>query len=231
MKMKAGSEPRAMNIDSSKGCDEEECEHTQGTVTQELHPKVADLHIFCGFRIHHDALLTLRETEQEQAETYDGIDGHRGEPSRGILRKTVGRCASDQGDEQRQTRVNGQTTEVGHEHTDGGQDGDLVRITCQRGVQCAVGYVDKRIEQLHRHIGHVGIDQRRCKAIIEAEDGEARKGNTHVEQIRAVFSVTRIALVDQSTHDGVPDDVSHITHQEHDGHSRRRQSVDVGVEE
>ena len=44
-------------------------------------------------------------------------------------------------------------------------------------------------------------------------------------------SVTRIALVDECTHDGVPNDVCHITHQEHHGHCRRRQSVDVGVEE
>ena len=45
----------------------------------------------------------------------------------------------------------------------------------QRGVQCSVRHVDERIEQLHGDIGDVCINQRRCKTVVEAQDGKARE--------------------------------------------------------
>ena len=115
-----------------KGGDEEEGENAQGAVTHELHPQVAHLHGLSGGSIHHHALLTLCEAEEEQAEADNGVDRHRGEPCTRVFRKTVRGSTSDQGDEQGQTRVNGQTTEIGHEHTYRGEDGYLVCVASQR---------------------------------------------------------------------------------------------------
>ena len=108
MKMNDGAEPRPMKIDNwsgepdevstsgitnrhhSEGCDEEESDDAQGTVVEELHPKVADLHVGSLTGIHHDALPTLAEAEEQQSQTYKGVDAHRCEPGCRILWKSLG---------------------------------------------------------------------------------------------------------------------------------------------
>ena len=72
-----------------EGGDEEEGNDTQRTVVEKLHPKVAYLHFSTLLGIHYHTLLTLRETEEEQQQTNDGIDGHGGKPSHWILRQTI----------------------------------------------------------------------------------------------------------------------------------------------
>ena len=111
--------------------DEEEGNHAERTVVEELHPKVADLNICTLLGIHHHLLLTLREAEQKQAETHDGIDGHGGEPCARVLGQTVSLLVGEVGDEQRQTRTNGKTATVGHEHANGGENRDLVGVASQ----------------------------------------------------------------------------------------------------
>ena len=53
----------------------------------------------------------------------------------------------------------------------------------------------KRIEQLHRNIGDIRINQRWCKAIIKAKNGKSGKRDAYIKQIRTIFSVTRVALI------------------------------------
>ena len=180
---------------------------------------------------HHDALLTLREAEYEQAQTNERIDGHCGGPCRGLLGKAVGSRTCNPGNDQRQTRVDGKTANICHEHTHGGEDGDLIGVARKRRVECAVGHIDEGIEQLHAHIRHVSIEQRGRESVVETKDSESRKRNTYIKQVGAIFAVTWIALVDERAHNGVPDDVCHVAYRKHHSHSRRSESVDVGVEE
>ena len=218
------------NRHHSEGCDEEESDDAQRTVVEELHPKVADLHVGSLTGIHHDALLTLAEAEEQQSQTYKGVDAHRCEPGCRILWKSLGFLIGEIGNEQGKTRTYCQTTAVSHEHTDRGQDGDLVGVAGERRVQSAIRYINKGIEQRHGYIRDIGIEQRWRKSVPETENGKACEGNTYKYQIRAVFSQLRIMLVDESTYNGVPNHVCHISHCEHHGYIDGIEAIDVCVE-
>ena len=98
--------------------DEEEGDDAQGTVVEELHPEVADLHVGSLAGIHHHTLLTLGKAEKQQSQTNQSVDGHRRKPCSRILWQSLCFLVGEVGNQQRQTRTYSQTTTVSHEHTD-----------------------------------------------------------------------------------------------------------------
>ena len=56
---------------------------------EELCPEVADFHVLRLALSHDDALLSLRETEDEQGEAYEGVDEHSDEPCAAVGGKGI----------------------------------------------------------------------------------------------------------------------------------------------
>ena len=54
-----------------------------------------------------------------------------GDLAQNLIFQTVSLLVGEIGDEQRQTRTNGKTATVGHEHANGGENRDLVGVASQ----------------------------------------------------------------------------------------------------
>ena len=90
-----------------EGCDKEEGYNAQGTVVKEFHPQVANLYVGCLALIHYHTLLTLAEAEEKQGQSHQCVDGHGGEPCRGVFGQTLVLLVSEVCNQQGQTRSYG----------------------------------------------------------------------------------------------------------------------------
>ena len=220
--------------------DEEERQDSERTVPYQLHPEVAHLDTGGLALVHHDALLTLKERDEQQYQTGQGEDAHGEEPRLSCLggvidrlhltRLRVQHLRCEENDDQRE-RLDDQSCEISHDHAHTGKDGDLIGVARKRRTQCSIRYIDQREAHTQSYIRDIGIEQRSAEPVPEAQHGEGSQRDSTEQQPRAVFAPARVRLIHHRPHHRVPYHVDDTYHKEHHGHHRRIQSKDVVIVE
>ena len=183
--------------------------------------------------VHHNALLALKEGDEEQHQPHQCEDAHGDKPSPASLRCVINRlhltclwiqhlgCEED--DYQRQG-LDDQSREIGHHHTHTGQNGDFVGIAGKRRAECRVWYIDERETHAHSNICYICVKQRPTEPVPEAERGKGRQQHGTQDQPRPILAPTGMRLVDDCPHHRIPNNVDDTDYEEHHGHGGRVES-------
>ena len=220
--------------------DEEERQDSERTVPYQLHPEVAHLDTGGFALVHHDALLTLEERDEQQYQTRQGEDAHGEEPRLSSLGGVIDRLHltrlrvqylwCEENDDQRE-RLDDQSCEISHDHAHTGKDGNLIGVARKRCAQCSVRHIDQCEAHAQSYIRDIGIEQRSAEPVPETQHGEGSQRDSTEQQPRAVFAPAWVRLIHHRPHHRVPYHVDDTYHKEHHGHHRRIQSKDIVIVE